>query len=467
MLQIKTRRDFLKIGLRTFGSIGALSVAGKLSQVNALAQSSCPTDYKALVCVFLFGGVDTNNLVIPISTPNTNAHNSYANYAQIRGGLALPQANLHQINASGDSYGLHPDLTELANLYNTGGTGTGKVAILANVGTLVKPLTKASYQQGPTASIPLNLFSHLDQQSEMQTSYAQGFATTGWGGRLADAMQSCSTSQFPMMISVGGNALFNNGVQTSPATVTAGQVLGLQGFSSSAANVARLNALGNLLNFDNNFELVNADNQIGNNGVNQAGLLNQALTSGTALKTVFPNTSLGVQLQQIAKIINVRSALGANRQIFFAYLGGFDTHDSEIATHATLLPQVSQAMGAFYTATQEMGVDNNVVTFTESDFSRTFQPSGGATLGTDHAWGSHHFIMGGSVKGGQLYGTFPTQALAAASPDDANTRGVWIPTTSLDQYGATLSQWFGADPSKLSTIFPNLSNFTTALPAFL
>lgn len=466
MMLIKTRRDFLKIGLRTFGSIGAASVVGKLSQVNALAQSGCPTDYKALVCIFLFGGVDTNNMVIPISTPNTNANNSYANYAKIRGGLALAQADLQQINANGDSYGLHPALAELAALYNTGGTGTGKLAILANVGTLVKPLTKSQYQ-GPGATVPLNLFSHLDQQTEMQTSYAQGFATTGWGGRLADAMQSCGASQFPMMISVGGNALFANGSQTSPATVTAGQVLGLQGFSTAAANVARLNAVGNLLNFDNSFELVNADNHISGNGINQAGLLNQALTSGTALKTAFPNTALGGQLQQIAKIINVRGALGANRQIFFAYLGGFDTHDAELTTHATLLPQVSQAMNAFYTATQEMGVDNNVVTFTESDFSRTFQPSGGATLGTDHAWGSHHFIMGSAVKGGTICGTFPTQALASASPDDANTRGVWIPTTSLDQYGAKLAAWFGANPSQLSTVFPNLPNFTTALPAFL
>jgi uncharacterized protein (DUF1501 family) len=463
---INTRRDFLKIGLRTFGSIGAASVVGKLSQVNALAQNACPTDYKALVCIFLFGGLDTNNVVIPINTPNTNANNSYANYAKIRGGLALPQANLHEINANGDSYGLHPNLTELASLYNTGGTGTGKVAIIANVGTLVSPLTKSQYQ-GPGATVPSNLFSHLDQQTEIQTSWAQGNGTTGWGGRLADVMQDCSSGKFPMVISVGGNAIFTTGSQTSPATVTAGQVLGLQGFTTSAANVARLNAVGNLLNFDNSFTMVTADNQISANGINQSGLLNQALTAAPTLKTAFPSTSLGVQMQQIAKIISVRSALGANRQIFFAYLGGFDTHDAELTTHANLLPQVSQAMSAFYTATQELGVDNNVVTFTESDFSRTLQPSGGATLGTDHAWGSHHFIMGGAVKGGAMYGKFPTQALATASPDDANTRGVWIPTTSLDQYGATLATWFGADPGKLPKIFPNLANFPGALPAFL
>jgi uncharacterized protein (DUF1501 family) len=468
MMLINTRRDFLKIGLRTFGSIGAASVVGKLSQVNALAQSGCPSDYKALVCIFLFGGVDMNNVVIPVNTPASNANNSYANYAKIRGGLALAQSDLNLINTSkGDSYGLHPGFAELAGLYNTGSAGSGKVAILANVGTLVDPLTQAQYV-GAQKPIPVNLFSHLDQQTAMQTSIAQGFATTGWGGRLADAMQGCNAGQFPMIVSVGGNALFNNGAQTNPAAVSPGATLGLAGYTTSAANVARLSALGNLLNFDNSFTMVGSANQISANGINQAGLLTSALASGKALTTKFPATQLGGEMAQIANIINVRSSLGVNRQIFFAFLGGFDTHDAELTTQTTLLPQVSQAMSAFYAATQEMGVDNNVVTFTESDFSRTFQPSGGATLGTDHAWGSHHFIMGGSVKGGDIYGKFPTQGLGAAnSPDDANSRGIWIPTTSLDQYGATLATWFGVNPAQLSTVFPNLPNFTNPLPAFL
>ena len=468
MMLINSRRDFLKIGLRTFSAIGAGSVVGRLSQVNALAQSSCPSDYKALVCIFLFGGNDANNTVIPITTPASNANNSYANYAKIRGGLALAQSTLNQINTSkGDSYGLHPALTEIAALYNTGSRGTGKVAVLANVGTLVNPLTQTQYVNQQKA-IPLNLFSHLDQQTEMQTSIAQGFATTGWGGRLADAMQGCNASQFPMIVSVGGNAIFNNGTQTNPATLTPGQTLGLQGLSTSAANTARLNALGNLLNFDNNFSMVNVANKISGSGVTQASLLNEALGSGNALTTVFPPTQLGAELAQIAKIINVRSSLGVNRQIFFAFLGGFDTHDAELTTQQANLVQVSQAMNAFYSATVEMGVDDNVVTFTESDFSRTFQPSGGATLGTDHAWGSHHFIMGSAVKGGDVYGVFPTQGLGPAnSPDDANNRGIWIPTTSLDQYGATLATWFGVSPSALPAVFPNLPNFTSALPAFL
>ena len=453
-----SRRKFLT---RSLAAIGAASVAGRLSQVNALAATACPSDYKALVCVFLFGGNDGNNTVIPVSIAQaTNPVNSYANYAKIRAGLALPQANLNMINtAKGDGYGLHPSLVELAALYDS-----KRLAVVANVGSLVTPLTQTQYLH-QTAAIPLNLFSHLDQQTAMQTSEAQGFAATGWGGRLADAMQGCNTSGFPTIVSVGGNTLFATGSQTNPATVTAGQVLGLQGFASNAASNARLAALQNLLSFDNGLTLIQATNGIASAGVSQAAALNKALAGAAALTTVFPKTSLGTQMAQIAQIINVRGALGVNRQIFFAFLGGFDTHDAELNDQGTGLAQVSQALNAFYSSTQEMGVNQDVVTFTESDFNRTFQPSGGATLGTDHAWGSHHFVMGDAVKGGDVYGTFPTQQLSG--PDDANNRGVWIPTTALDQYGATLATWFGVDPAKLGDVFPNLKNFTAPLPAFL
>jgi uncharacterized protein (DUF1501 family) len=456
---IPSRRKFLNISCRSLGTLGAASLMSRFSEVNALAQSSCPTDYKALVCIFLFGGNDGNNTVVPISTPS-NLANSYSNYAQVRGGLALPASSLNVIgNSKDDQYGLHPSLTELASLYNN-----KNVAVMVNVGTLVTPLTQAQYKN-QQAAIPSNLFSHLDQQTEWQTSLAQGSGATGWGGRVADAMQGCNTSGFPTVVSVGGNNLFNTGAQTNPATVTAGQVLGLQGFSTSAANTARLSALQSLLTFDNGVSLVQASNAIASSGLNQATVLNQALAGGKALTTVFPNTSFGSQLAQVAKIINVRGQLGMRRQIFFAYLGGFDTHDLELNDQGSGLAQVSQAMKALYDATVEMGTADQVVTFTESDFGRTLQPSGGATLGTDHAWGSHHFVMGGAVKGGDIYGTFPT--LELSGPDDANNRGVWIPTTSLDQYGGALATWFGVDSSKLGSVFPNLVNFKSPLPAFL
>jgi uncharacterized protein (DUF1501 family) len=452
------RRDFLKLGLRSLFAIGAASVVGRLSHVSALAQSTCPTDYKALVCVFLFGGNDANNTVIPITT--SNPINTYTNYATLRGGLALPEASLNMIGTSkGDQYGLHGSLKELANLYNS----NKNVALLANVGSLVNPLTKAQYQ-GQSAPIPLNLFSHLDQQTEWQTSLAQGFATTGWGGRIADVMNSCTPGNFPMVISLDGNVIFGAGTQTNPATLGTGPITGLQGFTTCQTD-ARSQALCNLLGFDNGLSLVKASNGIASTGIQQATTLISALKQGTTLTTVFPNTSLGQQLAQVANIMNVRGVLGAKRQIFFTFLGGFDTHDMELLNQGANLQEVSQALQSFYSATQEMGISQSVVTFTESEFSRTMQPSGGATLGTDHAWGSHHIIMGDAVKGGNLYGTFPTQELQG--PDDANNRGVWIPTTPVDQYGATLASWFGVPSASLGTVFPNLKNFASPLPAFL
>jgi uncharacterized protein (DUF1501 family) len=377
----------------------------------------------------------------------------------VRKGLALAQNTLHPIAAAnGDQYALHPSMPELANLYTA-----KNLAILANVGTLVAPITKAQYQ-APGATVPSNLFSHSDQQQEWQSSIGQGLASTGWGGRVADLMQSCNSSNFPMIVSVGGNSLFSTGAQTNPATVLPGQSLGLQGFDNSAAAQARLTAFQNLLTFDNGVAIVQADNTITKNGVDQGILLNQALTGVSALKTTFPNTTLGQQLQQVARIIQVRSGLGVRRQIFFTSLGGFDTHQQQLNDQTNNLLQVSQAMKALYDATVEMGVDRQVMTFTESDFSRTLQPNGSASVGTDHAWGSHQMIMGGGVKGGDLYGQFPT--LALTGPDDANNRGVWVPTTSLDQYGAALATWFGVAPEQLSQVFPNLPNFKTPPPAF-
>src|SRR6185295_17709058 len=294
-MQMPSRRQFLALGGRSLAAIGAASLAGRLSQVSGLAQTTCPSDYKALVCVFLFGGNDGNNMVIPISTLKSNAANSYASYAAVRAGLALPQSSLNSIGTSkGDEYGLHPNLKELATLYNT----KKNVAVLTNVGSLVTPLSQNDYLQKAKA-IPLNLFSHLDQQTELQTSLAQGFATTGWGGRLADAMQGCNATGFPTVVSVGGNVLFATGSQTNPATVTSGQVLGLQGFSTNAASQARLAALQNLLSFDNGLTLIQASNSIASSGINQATKLNQALASGTPLTTAFPNTSLGAQMSQI------------------------------------------------------------------------------------------------------------------------------------------------------------------------
>ena len=457
-MPIPSRRNFLRIASRSLASVGAASIFSRFGQINALAQSTCAADYKALVCVFLFGGNDGNNTVIPQTTPLSNPNNSYSSYAAVRAGLALGQGTLLPAPlANGDLYGLHPSLSGIAQLY-----GSKNAAIVANVGTLVKPTTRAQYL-APGSAVPSNLFSHLDQQQEWQSSIAQGFRTTGWGGRVADLMQSCNNPNFPTVLSVGGNTLFATGNQTFPATVTPGQQLGLKGFGTGSS--ARLTAFQDLLTFDSGVSLVQASNTVTKAGNDQATLLNQALSGNAALTTVFPTSSIGQQLLQVAKIIQARDALGMRRQIFFAYLGGFDTHDLQLVDQGNHLMELSDALKAFYQSTVELNVANQVTAFTESDFGRTCQPSGGSSLGSDHAWGSHHFVVGGAVKGGDLYGKFPT--LALTGPDDANSRGVWIPTTSLDQYAATLATWFGVDAAKLPQVFPNLANFPGALPAFV
>jgi len=418
----------------------------------ALAQSA--TDYRALVCVFLFGGNDSNNTIIPTDDA------SYKVYQSVRGVLAVPMSAMAPVTSvSGAPYGFHTLLKELASLFSS-----KELAVVANVGSLVQPVTRAMYQ-GPQAPVPANLFSHLDQQSQWQTSIAQGNSVTGWAGRAADYVlaQKINLGTFPTVVSLSGNVLEAAGRHTQAIAVNAGQSLQLAGFNTSAASQARFNALTKLLTTDNGVSLVQAANQVLSMSIDDARQLTNALGKATPLKTTFPGTGLGAQLKQVAQIIQAQSLLGMSRQIFFCSLGGFDTHTGELGTLNGLYPQVSQALAAFYNATQELGMAEKVTTFTESDFNRTFQPTSGD--GSDHAWGGHHLVLGGAVKGGQIYGKFPIFELGGL--DDTDTRGRWIPTTSIDQYGATLCSWFGIPDSALPTIFPNIVNFSTAKLGFL
>jgi len=438
-----SRRGFIRAGAATVGTL-ALRPFGLLP---AMAQSSA--NYRALVCVFLFGGNDSNNTVIPMDDA------SYQAYTSIRGSLALSASDLTPTvySVSNAPFAFHGKLAEIASMFSS-----KELAVVANTGSLVQPLTRSQYQ-GSEAPIPLNLFSHSDQQLEWQTSIAQGNSPTGWAGRAADYLnsQKINSSNFPAFLSVAGNSLEGRGVTTQPVAIAPGQSLTLKGFNSSEASQARLNALTTLLTSDNGLSLVQAANNTMANSIADASALEAALAKTTPLKTQFPNTSLGSQLEQVAQIIQVQSYLGMSRQIFFCSLGGFDTHASELETHVNLYPQLSQALAAFYAATQELGMAENVTTFTESDFSRTFQPT--TTDGSDHAWGSHHLVLGGAVKGGQIYGQFPTFELSG--PNDADVRGRWIPTTSIDQYGATLCSWFGIPDAALAGVFPNFRNFAS------
>jgi uncharacterized protein (DUF1501 family) len=452
---IRSRREFLKDTLRSVSALGAFGAMSKFGEINALAAGS---SYQALVCIFLSGGNDGHNTVVPIATAQQN----YSLYQQGRGPLAIAQASLLPIQNGADTYGLHPSLPEIQALYNS-----GKAAVLANVGMLVTPLTRALYQSNNGAIIPQQLFSHSDQTGQWQTAIPTGLGSSGWGGRMADMLQSLNTGAvFPSISSVGGCGLFCTGTQTSPATVPPppqGSTAGTGMATLSGIQGSRGTGMQQLLTFDNGLQLVQAGNSIMTRGNNYANTLTGLLGSNL-IKTVFPaNNPLASQLKTVANIMAVRTQLGLSRQIFFCSLGGFDTHSQQVETQTPLLQQLSQAVSAFYTATQELAVDQSVTTFTASEFGRTLNPSG--SDGSDHAWGNHHFIIGGGVVGGQIYGQFPL--LALSGPNDANSRGTLIPSTAVDQYGSTLAQWFGVASANLASVFPNIGNFSVNKLGFL
>jgi uncharacterized protein (DUF1501 family) len=440
-----SRRDFLKTTCCSAAAGFAAASFSRFGLVNALAQNA--TDYKALVCVFLFGGNDSNNMVIPYDTAGYNS------YKSARGGLALAQGSLLPITppSIGSPFALHPRFGAMQSLFNN-----KQLAVLANVGTLIQPTT-ASQFRNRGVPVPMNLFSHSDQEAQMQTAILDKVAETGWAGRTADKIQSIYGGNFPIIISLAGTNIFCEGVVAQSIQSNGNPTQLLNGFGGGAESTARLSALQSLLTFDNGLSLIQAASTTTGNAIQNGQTLAAALATGTPLATQFPqNSYFASQLKQVAKIIQVRGALGLQRQIFFVSMGGFDTHSGQLAAQDSLFNDMNQSLNAFYQATTEMGVANNVTTFTLSDFGRTYSPN---SDGTDHAWGSHHLIMGGAVKGGDFYGTFPT--LAVNGPDDGTGQGRWVPTTSVDQYAATLAAWFGVAAADLPSIFPNLANFPT------
>ncbi len=440
------RRHFLARSVHAGAGLSALSMLGAMT---AAAQSD---DYKAVVCLFMYGGNDSNNLLVP-----TDAN--YTQYATSRTPvLALAQNSLLPVTLAGTggrSYGLHPAMAGVQGLVNT-----GKASVIANVGTLVAPMTKAQYDSG--AARPPNLFSHSDQQQAWQTGTPDGTQRTGWAGRLTE-MQAASNGVNALYggVSVAGNATFLNGNQTQAYKVSPSGNFGFDFYNPSnttdpvSAGVAELLATSREHVLEQTW-IKTIDRSIENQRVLQNAL------SAPAAGITFPDTGLGRQLQMITRLIVARERLGLKRQAFFASIGGFDTHgDDQLTRQNQLLGEISAAVAAFSAATTTLGIADKVTLFTASDFSRNLKSNG---QGSDHAWGAHHLVVGGAVRGGQLFGQFPN--LALNGPDDVGN-GTFLPTTSVDQLGASVAQWFGVSGTDVDTLFPLAGRFASkTLPIF-
>jgi uncharacterized protein (DUF1501 family) len=448
----------LASSLDTFGVVHALT-------------PQAATDYRALVCVFLNGGNDGNNMFLDL--------NQYTQYSAARNAaqLAIPQAGFLPVSpVSGGSFGFHPNMPELQNLFNQ-----GRLAVLCNNGPLVEPLTRTTYQNG-SGKKPLQLFSHSDQVGLYQTAIANSVSQTGWGGRLADKTIGLNGgASFPNNISIAGVNLYLTGVDARQLAVadsgtSLANVLQLNNAPGASASEisSRMTSLNELRTFDNNFKLIKAASDVRSSSIQTDNALS---TVNPVLTTPFPSpsTSISRQLLQVARLIKASTdpAAGINmkRQIFFVQIGGFDTHSQQLTGQGTLLQQLSQAINAFFSATTELGLQDKITLFTMSDFSRTLQPSGtgAAQVGSDHAWGNHQFIVGGAVQGHTLYGTYPN--ITPGGPDDtdggSSPRGRWIPTTSIEQYAATLASWYGLSSADLTAVFPLIGHFSTANLGFL
>ena len=465
--------------MRHFGLMSAMAQ----KSVKETKISTVPNDYRALVCIFLLGGNDGNNTVIPLHG-DANLSN-YELYSSLRAsqGLAFAQ-NIplpFSVPRAGNlTYGFHP-------AFGVGNTNNGlyelwgqnKLAIVTNVGTLVRPTTKAQIYD-PTHPKPYNMYSHSDQAAQQQSGRSDEQVFTGWGGRLSDQRASTDNpaSLIPMITSIAGAQLFTAGQTTLPLAIVGAptplnQVLNPQGYDASADSQAQYAAFNALRNQDLSSELVAAASHI----TNQAITVNGSLQTSQEVTVAFPNSNIGNQLKQVARLIKKRTDLNVNRQIFFCQIDGFDTHNLQHPTQTRLLAQMSQAMRAFYDEMVVQGLGDKVTQFTLSDFNRTMNPAGaGTAVGSDHAWANHHFVVGGGVTGSDFFGIntsngTPYPTLNLDGPDDAETgtgaRGRYIPTASVEQYAATLARWFGLPESQMVNVFPKLANFSSSNLGFM
>jgi uncharacterized protein (DUF1501 family) len=458
--QLHSRRAFLRRSGQLALAGSALPFALNLAAIGEAAAFDA-TDYKALVCVFLFGGNDYANTVVTYDDPSYNLYSTIrgGGAGQTAGGVAIAKADLTPTLlaptvalANGRQYALHPSMTGLTGLFNT-----GKAAVQLNVGPLVEPLTRTQYN-ARSKRIPPKLFSHNDQQSVWQSSSPEGSAI-GWGGNIGDLALSSNTSSLFTCMSVSGNAVFLSGDSALCYQVSTNGPVKINAVNSNVYGSAAVkNAMATLVQQSRGHVLENEYNRVTKRAIDSEVAVSTAI--GTTVPPGFPaNNNLGDQLRMVARLIAGRNTLGAKRQVFFVSMGGFDLHDNLIGSQPALMARLSGAMSAFYQETVNMGVADKVTAFTASDFGRTLAFNGD---GSDHGWGSHHMMVGGAVKGAAFYGSAPPVSVGnTAVPDDQwhVGQGRLLPSTSVDQYAATMAKWFGVAPGEMAGILPNLSNF--------
>jgi len=442
---LQRRSVLARLGGVALGSSALYATSARFQLVNA--QMPEVNDYKALVCIFLFGGNDAFNMLVPAG------NDEYAAYAAGRQSLAIAQAQLRPItptHGQGMLWGLHPSMVGVQQLF-----AQKKLAVMANVGALIEPVSKNTYKNN-SVLLPPQLFSHNDQQTFMQ-SLQSGARRTGWAGRAADVLDSVNANQqLSMNISVSGSNIWQSGARVVPYSIDPSGIKELANLNTQAEDIRerdRAKIYQNLLaqQQENIFQRQFARTQ--HLAWDLAGEVKGALDVQTPIVTAFPASQVGSGLKMVAQMIAARAALGVKRQIFFVGMGDFDTHGDQLRRHVLLLDQLSSAMQSFYNATVELGVAEQVTTFTSSDFGRTLTSNGD---GTDHGWGSHQLVMGGAVKGGDIYGTLPS--LSVGGSDDIG-QGRIIPGISMDQYAATMASWYGLPANAFGEVFPNLINF--------
>jgi uncharacterized protein (DUF1501 family) len=443
------RRTFLKTA--SWGALAQLAGVSPLRSMSALAQSTSANDYKALICLFMSGGNDSNNMIVPITG------SQYTAYSTARGAAAMSQSSL--LPLTNTPYGLNAAFPNLRQAFSA-----GNAAFIHNVGPLVQPTTVAQYK---AASVPLpgQLMAHDDQQEVWQLGgYTPGISPS-WSGLTADLLSPHYNSpNLPMVTLLGDASDFGRGVTSSPFTANPNNQQA--NFWCDNGNYCgnRENTAQQLLTFQNGVQLLQADQAIYKDAYKYNTFYNSVLGSARSFSTPFPsNNRITGALQTIATMIQLRSQIGAGRQIFFVNAGGFDTHSQQASVQTSLYSMIDQFVGTYVQVMQELGVYNNVTLFSASDFNRTLQINGNG--GSDHAWGGHHFVVGGAVKGGQTFGAFPDLALNGQS--DLDGSGRFVPTIALSQYAATLASWFGVPAASLPGMFPGLTNFSTTNLGFV